>query len=226
MARIGPLVVLLAGLAAAAVLLYYRLAPALGSKLGERIRAYDLPSAALYDRLTGRLMAGAYEAMARELANRLPSGRVLDVGAGPGHLASRLAELNPGVEVMGVDLMPEMVERATERAVRRHLLPRLQFRQGDVSELPFPDESFDLVTSSFSLHHWADPVRGLYEIRRVLRPGGVAVIFDLPAWLLATLAHGVDLPELAAEKLFAQVDEGRLRWPLGLPVVRRLVLVR
>jgi SAM-dependent methyltransferase len=49
---------------------------------------------------------------------------------------------------------------------------------GDVAALAFPDQSFDLVVSTLSMHHWADPTAGLAEIGRVLRPGGRALIWD------------------------------------------------
>jgi ubiquinone/menaquinone biosynthesis C-methylase UbiE len=49
---------------------------------------------------------------------------------------------------------------------------------GDVAALAFPDQSFDLVVSTLSMHHWADPAAGLAEIGRVLRPGARALIWD------------------------------------------------
>ncbi|MDD4162082.1 MAG: class I SAM-dependent methyltransferase [Methanothrix sp.] len=53
-----------------------------------------------------------------------------------------------------------------------------QFEVGDVCALPFEDEFFDLVVSTFSLHHWPDATAGLNEIFRVLKPGGEAWIYD------------------------------------------------
>jgi ubiquinone/menaquinone biosynthesis C-methylase UbiE len=50
---------------------------------------------------------------------------------------------------------------------------------GDVTSLSFPDASFDVVLSTLSMHHWADPEAGLAEIARVLRPNGRALVWDL-----------------------------------------------
>jgi SAM-dependent methyltransferase len=55
---------------------------------------------------------------------------------------------------------------------------RPSFLVGDVAALAFPDGSFDLVVSTLSMHHWADPAAGLAEIGRVLRPGGRVLIWD------------------------------------------------
>jgi ubiquinone/menaquinone biosynthesis C-methylase UbiE len=56
--------------------------------------------------------------------------------------------------------------------------PRPSFVVDDVASVAFPDGSFDLVVSTLSMHHWADPAAGLAEIGRVLRPGGRALVWD------------------------------------------------
>ena len=80
----------------------------------------------------------------------------------------------------GLDLDPAMIARAqanTDRAANRGGR-RPSFLVGDVAALAFPDRSFDLVVSTLSMHHWADPTAALAEIGRVLRPGGRALIWD------------------------------------------------
>jgi ubiquinone/menaquinone biosynthesis C-methylase UbiE len=59
----------------------------------------------------------------------------------------------------------------------------VRFLVGDVASLPLSDAAFDVVVSTFSAHRWPDPGKGLAEIYRVLRPGGVARIYDLAGWL-------------------------------------------
>jgi SAM-dependent methyltransferase len=135
--------------------------------------------AGVYDALS-RLLLGPFLArIAADVAAVAPAGaRVLEVGCGPGHLSIRLAR--HGLEVTGLDLDPAMIARAranTDRAGNRGGR-RPSFLVGDVAALAFPDRSFDLVVSTLSMHHWADPTAGLTEIGRVLRPGGRALVWD------------------------------------------------
>jgi ubiquinone/menaquinone biosynthesis C-methylase UbiE len=73
-----------------------------------------------------------------------------------------------------------MVRRALINAdsIDRSNPTRPEFCVGDVADLPFPDASFDIVVTTLSMHHWADPTRGLAGIGRVLRPDGRALIWD------------------------------------------------
>jgi SAM-dependent methyltransferase len=135
--------------------------------------------AGVYDALS-RLLLGPFLArIAADVAAVAPAGaQVLEVGCGPGHLSIRLAR--HGLEVTGLDLDPAMIARAranTDRAGNRGGR-RPSFLVGDVAALAFPDRSFDLVVSTLSMHHWADPTAGLTEIGRVLRPGGRALVWD------------------------------------------------
>jgi len=105
--------------------------------------------------------------------------RALDVGTGPGYVAVELARRRPGLRVVGLDLAAHMVAQAAGRAARAALDGRALWPQGDGHRLPFADSSFDLVVSSFALHHWRDPLRVFDEIARVLAPGGQYVLADV-----------------------------------------------
>lgn len=135
--------------------------------------------------------------VAQRAAELCPTGRAVDLGCGPGHLAVRLAQAAPGLKVIGVDLAPGMLAAGEERAVRAGIGDRVTFRRGDAADIPLPDGSVDLVVSTLSLHHWLDPVVVLNEVARVLRPGGSYLIVDLrrdlgPApWLLLWFATHV-----------------------------------
>jgi ubiquinone/menaquinone biosynthesis C-methylase UbiE len=103
---------------------------------------------------------------------------VLDVGTGPGVLLVELAARRPDLRLTGVDLSPDMITAAA-----RNLEPfreRASARVGDVTALPFPDRSFDLIVSSLSLHHWDHPEAAVPELTRTLRPGGRIYIYDFP----------------------------------------------
>ena len=119
-----------------------------------------------------RFVAGA-------LAQGVTQGDVLDVGTGPGYVAVEIARQRPGLRMAGLDLAAHMVERARQLAGWAGLDGRGLWPQADGHRLPFADGSFDLVASSFALHHWADPLRILNEIARVLAPGGRYYIADL-----------------------------------------------
>jgi ubiquinone/menaquinone biosynthesis C-methylase UbiE len=106
-------------------------------------------------------------------------GEAVDLGCGAGQLVMELAHHAPGLHVTGIDLSEEMLANARSSAQRQGLSGQVDFRLGNVEEIPFPDHSLDLVISTASLHHWSEPVRVLNEIERVLKPGGAYNIFDL-----------------------------------------------
>lgn len=101
---------------------------------------------------------------------------VLDVGCGAGHAsfvaASRVKE------VIAYDLSEKMLETVNQ-AARERGFGNLQTRQGFAESLPFEDERFDIVISRYSAHHWQDVGLALREIKRVLRPGGKAIMMDV-----------------------------------------------
>ncbi|MCC5581591.1 class I SAM-dependent methyltransferase [Microtetraspora sp. AC03309] len=122
-------------------------------------------------------MAGFRRYLGRTMERR-PPGRMAAYLAGRGH------------RVRGVDLSPDMLERARRR------VPQAEFRLGDLSSLPMPDESVDLVVYSLALTHVPvlDPV--LSEFARVLRPGGHVVIADIhPEGVARGVFPSVRLPD-------------------------------
>jgi len=105
-----------------------------------------------------------------ELAELKPGDIVLDVGTGPGAAALLAAsKVAPTGSVVGVDLSEEMLKLARGNAEQEAL--EIEFRQADVEALEFPEESFDVVLSSFGLGS-TDPNKSLSSIRRVLKSGG------------------------------------------------------
>jgi SAM-dependent methyltransferase len=98
-----------------------------------------------------------------------PQMAVLDVATGTGNVAIPAAKR--GARVVGVDLTPELLDKARARA--RAAGARVEWVLGDAEDLPFPDESFDAVLSSFGVQFAADAGRAAAELARVCRRGGV-----------------------------------------------------
>lgn len=99
----------------------------------------------------------------------LSGRRVLDAGCGKGRFAKILLERNPGAEIWGLDISPEMLKYVAEG---------IHTQVGSLTELPFPAEHFDCVYATESLEHAVEIPRAVGELCRVLKPGGRLVIID------------------------------------------------
>jgi len=184
--------------------------------------------AVAYDAHSRLLLGSLFRPIAADVAAVAPEGaRVLEVGCGPGHLSIRLARQH-GLDVTGLDLDPAMIERA--RANANRVGPgderRPSFLVGDVASLPFPDGSFDLVVSTMSMHHWADPTAGLAEIGRVLRPGARALVWDFRPGIWPFHAHLHDPVEHTHGSPLRVVSQMPWRWPWRFNLIHRIELVR
>jgi demethylmenaquinone methyltransferase / 2-methoxy-6-polyprenyl-1,4-benzoquinol methylase len=100
-----------------------------------------------------------------------PGDRVLDAACGTGDIAVIAAR--SGATVTGLDFSPRMLERARRKG------PQLEWVEGDLLALPFPDATFDVATVGFGVRNVADMARAIAELRRVLRPGGRLAILEL-----------------------------------------------
>jgi SAM-dependent methyltransferase len=203
-----------------------------GAAMGRRVPGGTLiGDAAVYDRLSRLLLGRFVGRIAADVAAVAPDGaKVLEVGCGPGHLSIRLARQH-GLEVTGLDLDPAMIARANAFRPGDGDRRRPSFLVGDVAALAFPDRSFDLVVSTLSMHHWADPTAGLTEIGRVLRPGGRALVWDFRLGVRPHLfgpRHTL-LPDPVHHTRGGPLQVVAVtpwRWPLRLAVTQRIELVR
>ncbi len=156
------------------------------SSLGKETRGLILNGGWRYD-LEGWLhetfsFRGQWREMRRRtlaLAQVQAGERALDVGCGTGTLALEVARrVGRTGHVAGVDPGAGQIARARAKAVRRHL--PIEFQIGVIEQLPFPDQSFDVVFSTLMMHHLPAPLKrqGLAEIARVLKPEGRLIIAD------------------------------------------------
>jgi demethylmenaquinone methyltransferase / 2-methoxy-6-polyprenyl-1,4-benzoquinol methylase len=114
-----------------------------------------------------------------------PDAQVLDLCCGTGDMAFALGRQGPQSRITGADFSHAMLVLASAKSAGRPL----RWIEADALRLPFPDQSFDLITSAFGFRNLADYDAGLLEIRRVLRPGGEVGIleFNEPRGLLGQL---------------------------------------
>lgn len=108
----------------------------------------------------------------------ISQGILVDLGCGSGNLIVEIAQKIPTLHPIGVDISSEILEYAKKRAATKKLDQKIEFRVGEAQNLPFEDNSIDFVVSSFSLHHWSDPLGAFQEIFRVLKENGTFLIFD------------------------------------------------
>lgn len=111
-----------------------------------------------------------------EMAGATGDDTVLDIACGPGLVACAFAEKVS--HVTGVDLTPAMIERARELQQEKGLR-NILWVVDDVTTLPFADDSFSIVLTRYSFHHFLDPRRVLAEMRRVCKTGGTIMVVDV-----------------------------------------------
>jgi ubiquinone/menaquinone biosynthesis C-methylase UbiE/DNA-binding HxlR family transcriptional regulator len=158
-------------------------------KRKDKLRGY-------FDELAGRfgrnyLPGRSWKGLAEMLIRLLPPLVIADLGAGEGTLALMLAQR--AERVIAVDSSQKMVEYGAG-VVERHGVKNLEYRLGDLEELPLEDGEVDLALLHQSLHHALHPDKAIDEARRILKPGGRIVILDL-------LKHGFD----EAREMYADV---------------------
>ena len=133
---------------------------------------YGYNVAVIQDQYVGRGAVGVVDFL---LPHVEPGMSVLDAGCGPGTITQGLAEIAAPGKVIGCDLEAGMVERATELAEGKGL-DNLDFQVGNILDLPFEDNTFDVVMSCAVTEHLSEPVKAMSELGRVAKQGGIVGI--------------------------------------------------
>jgi ubiquinone/menaquinone biosynthesis C-methylase UbiE len=141
--------------------------------------------------IVGEYNVHTYDQMMRKMRDRgwietdliigqgITTGRVLEVGPGPGYIGLEWLKKTEETALVGLDISADMLALARTNAEAYGLADRVEYRGGDARSMPFADESFDAVFSNGSLHEWALPEEILNEVDRVLKPEGRYLISDL-----------------------------------------------
>jgi len=124
-----------------------------------------------------RSLMPVYPLIAQQILDdyQIASGKCIDIGTGHGYLGIELAKIT-ALEMYFVDLDPEALHKARKNVAGNELSNVVHYVCADVTALPFTDNFVELVISRGSLWFWKDQVKGLKEINRILKPGGVAFV--------------------------------------------------
>jgi demethylmenaquinone methyltransferase/2-methoxy-6-polyprenyl-1,4-benzoquinol methylase len=144
-----------------------------------------------YDFLNHFLSAGIDKSWRNKLVKKAASGKheyILDVATGTGDLAIVLSKL-PVKKIIGLDIAVNMLEIAKGKVKELKKDQLIEFIAGDSENLPFDDNSFDLVTVAFGVRNFEDLDKGLGEMLRVLKPGGRALILEFSTVTAFPLKH-------------------------------------
>ena len=164
-----------------------------------------------YDLMNDLMSGGVHRLWKRvtiEMSGVRPGHHVLDIAGGTGDLAAKFSRI-VGPEGTGVlaDMKDSMLKVGRDRLVDRGITDNVRFSQADAQYLPFPDNTFDVITIAFGLRNVTDKDMALRSMLRVLKPGGKLLVLEFskpPNQLLSKIYDGYSfniLPKLG--KLFA-----------------------
>lgn len=130
-----------------------------------------------FDYIANNVFAPIYPIIAKQIKDntKIYEGKCVDIGSGAGYLAIPLAKIT-NLYMYIYDLNEGMIELAKQNIVKNKLCNRAEAICGDVHNMPFEDESINLVISRGSVFFWEDKIKAFKEINRILAPGGIAYI--------------------------------------------------
>ena len=127
------------------------------------------------------MMQRGYHVIADRIGELGLDGRFLEVGAGPAVLTAIVAQAMPQVNITAIELSPDMITVAREEVESQGVGDQIDFVEGDAADAALLDRlgKFDLVYSTYSLHHWDEPEMVIKNLLGAVAPGGVLFIHDL-----------------------------------------------
>lgn len=202
-----------------------------------RIRRMFDGIAPKYDLLNHLLSLNIDKSWRRRVVRMVPltNGPLLDLCTGTGDLAFDYDQAYQGrIPIVGADFSGEMLSQAVLKSTKRASHPRIRFVQADAQNLPFPDHTFEVTTVSFGLRNVTDPMKGLAEMTRVVRPGGrVAVLeFSRPKhWFFGRMYRGYfryvlpivgQLFSRSSESAYRYLPESVMEFPDGEALAEKM----
>lgn len=131
----------------------------------------------------------------------------LDIGFGNGHVLKQLHSLNPTTQFWGIELSQDMVSYTTKKFTHQSLGDRIQLKQGNINDLPYDNNYFDLIYSINTLYFWDDLEHSYQEVNRVLKSNGLFInLFYSKKWLdrLPTTKKGFS--KYTPDEIYARVQ--------------------
>ena len=113
----------------------------------------------------------------RTISESFKNPRILDVAAGTADLSIAAIKLDPE-HITGIDISAKMLEIGREKVSRKKLADRIELVQGDSEKIPFSNDHFDVAMVAFGVRNFADPLKGLSEMTRVIRRGGMVMVLE------------------------------------------------
>lgn len=130
-----------------------------------------------YDEFSRKYRIKELREYASLASHHVPEGGcILEIASGPGYFSTELAKLGT-YKITGLDISNDLVNIARRNAQQAGV--KIDFRHGNASAIPLPDQAFDFTFCSWSFKNFKEPVKALNEMYRVLKPGGKSLIIDL-----------------------------------------------
>lgn len=194
--------------------------------MSNKIRDMFDKIAGRYDLMNGILSLGVHKKwrrVAAESSALYDNARILDLATGTGDLAFEFERICPTCHITGLDFSEEMLAIARQKAAKRN--SRVDFVSGDAMDLPFTDESFDLISIAYGIRNTDEPLTVLREMRRLTKPGGSIVILEFGknkgfARLLNLFVFKIIMPIAGAvfagnPKAYSYLQDSSSRFPGG-----------